>query len=69
MPKEKSEEKKGAVSKKAYWVNPGCSVTCKKGVIGPGDEVKVDWVTGGEKSLDELVGTVLTNKNPNKKAK
>jgi len=38
-----------------YKVAEGKAITCKKGMLSAGDEVKVEYIHGGEKSLDKLV--------------
>ena len=38
-----------------YFVKPGVSVTSKKGLREPGDEIKVEWIGGGKQALDALV--------------
>ena len=55
----KKETVEKAVAKKAekfpYSIKAGKSVTSKKGVLAPGDEVKAEYLGGGQKSLDALV--------------
>ena len=38
-----------------YAVADGKSIVCKKGVIGPGDEMKTEWLHGSKATADELV--------------
>ena len=38
-----------------YRIVEGKAVTSKRGILGPGVEVKVEYLTGGAKSLAELV--------------
>jgi hypothetical protein len=38
-----------------YRIAEGKAVTSKRGILGPGTEVKVEYLTGGATSLDELV--------------
>ena len=38
-----------------YSIAPGKSVTCKKGVLADGDEMKVEFIHGGQDSLDKLI--------------
>jgi len=39
-----------------YVVAPGKSIACKKGILGPGDEVLAKYV-GGADSVDRLVAS------------
>ena len=38
-----------------YSIAQGKSVTCKKGVLAHGDEIKAEHLGGGQESLDALV--------------
>jgi len=38
-----------------YSIAEGRSVTSKKGVLGPGDEVRPEWLGGGQKAFDSLL--------------
>lgn len=66
--KKKVADKEKAVAKKAknfpYSVKVGKSVTSKKGVIGEGEEIKAEYLGGGQNALDALVksGHVAKNK-------
>lgn len=37
-----------------YVIAPGKCITCKKGVLDEGKEIKVEWVSGGQESFDKL---------------
>ncbi len=38
-----------------YSIAEGKSVTCKKGILSHGDEIKADYLGGGQDALDALV--------------
>lgn len=38
-----------------FCVAEGKSITCLKGVLVEGDEVKVDYIGGGKESFDKLI--------------
>lgn len=38
-----------------YSIAPGSAITSKRGVLGPGDEVKASDLPGGRESLDQHV--------------
>ena len=38
-----------------FYVPEGTSITSKKGVLADGDEVKAEYLSGGEKTLNGLV--------------
>lgn len=59
---EKLEEKPQDLA--PYTIAKGKSVTSKKGILGEGKEVKVEFLAGGKDSLDALVraGFVTENK-------
>jgi hypothetical protein len=46
-----------------YIVATGKAITCKKGVLGEGEEIKKEYLGGGKESLDNLVkkGFVIKN--------
>jgi len=61
-------EKKATTAKKAdespvYVVADGKSIVCQKGVIGPGQEMKTDWLHGGKATADALVNRGLLVKD------
>lgn len=43
------------VEKPPFYVADGRSVTCKKGIRGPGDSIESEWFHGGEKDLKHLI--------------
>jgi len=38
-----------------YKVAPGKSITSKKGILGPGEEVKAEYMSGGQKTIDDRI--------------
>jgi len=50
-----AEEAKKAEKKPPYYVAPGKSITCKKGILAEGDEIKAAFLGGGKDSLTALV--------------
>lgn len=54
--KAKAEEEEAKAAKKPpYYVADGKAVTCKKGMLSEGDEVKADYLGDGDKGLKALV--------------
>jgi peptidoglycan hydrolase CwlO-like protein len=56
--KAKAEEEAKAAKKPPYYVADGKAVTCKKGMLSEGDEVKAEYLADGEdgkKALSDLV--------------
>jgi hypothetical protein len=54
----KSEPAEPGVSLPAgYSIAPGKSLTCKRGVLGPGESVEARDFHGGQANLDELVSS------------
>lgn len=51
---QKAEDAKN-VKKPPYYVADGKAITCKKGVLDSGDEVKAEWLGGGKDSLAVLI--------------
>jgi len=43
------------VIKSIYKVAPGKSITSKKGILGPGEEVKTEYMSGGQKTIDDRI--------------
>lgn len=37
------------------YVKPGCSITSLKGILGPGDKVKDEYLAGGSDSVSALI--------------
>lgn len=50
-----AEKAKEKGKKYPYAVAKGKSITTKQGVIGPGDEIKAEWLPMGKDALDQLV--------------
>lgn len=50
-----AEAEKAKEKKYPYAVAKGKSITTKQGVIGPGDEIKAEWLPTGKDALDQLV--------------
>lgn len=46
-----------------YIVAAGKSITSKKGIRGPGEEIKAAWVPGGQDTIDSLVKSGMVVKN------
>ena len=46
-----------------YTVATGKAITCKKGVLGEGEEIKETFLAGGKKDLDNLVKKGFVVKN------
>ena len=38
-----------------YRIAPGKAITSKKGVLGPGKEVKAEYLNGGQKTMDASI--------------
>lgn len=53
--KEKAEAKAKRDAIPPYRVADGKSITCKKGILADGDEVKAEYLPGGQETLDSLV--------------
>ena len=51
---EEAAAKKAAAEKPDWVVAEGKSITSKKGILAPGDKVKVAYLSGGEKSFESL---------------
>ncbi len=51
---EEAAAKKAAAEKPDWVVAEGKSITSKKGVLAPGNEVKEEYLGGGKKSFDAL---------------
>ena len=49
--KEKPKMKKGS----KYFVSKRCAITCLKGMICEGEEIKSNWISGGMPALKKLV--------------
>ena len=45
-----------------YVVAEGRSISCKKGIIGPGGKVRCSYVSGGEKTIKNLVDKGILKK-------
>lgn len=58
---EKTPEPKAAEAPKAeapkypYAVSEGVNLTSKRGILSAGDEVKAEWLGGGQSAIDALV--------------
>ena len=50
------------IKRPPYYVADGKSVTCKKGMIDAGGEMKVEYLGGGKKSLATLVKAGVVKK-------
>lgn len=44
-----------AAKKPPYYIAEGKALTSKRGILGPGDEVKVDYLPGGKDTFDKFV--------------
>ena len=49
------DKKTPAVKAALYSIAKGKSITSKKGILGPSDEVKADFLIGGDATLQKLV--------------
>ena len=56
MAKKKTETPK-PVKKFKYHMGEGKAVTSRKGILGPGEEVKVEHFSDGQEMIDKLVGS------------
>jgi len=59
----KETKKPNKVKRPPYYVSEGVAITSKKGILGPGKEVKAEYFPNGEKTLKELVEKELVEKN------
>ena len=46
-----------------YTIAEGKSITCKKGTLDSGDEVKAEYLSGGEETLADLIDRKLVVEN------
>lgn len=67
--KAEKEEKRAAAVKKVkekkppYTVAEGRAVTCLKGILSDGEEIRLEWVSGGQETIDYLVEKNIVDDN------
>jgi len=49
--------------KPPYYIMPGKAITSKRGILGPDDEVKAEYLAGGQEALDDFVETGYIGKS------
>jgi len=62
QPKQETPAPVKASAGVAYKVAKGKSLTCKKGILSEGVEVKPEWIGGGQTALDVLVKNQVVRK-------
>ncbi len=55
MPDKKEVKTKKEVKKFPYSMAPGKSITSRRGIVGPGEEVRAEWFVGGKDTIEKCV--------------